>query len=120
MPRRSEFSDQLSSKTRRNRLALRAKPYTEAVREGVLLGYLKTGAGAGRWAVLVRAGSDEQGRAKYARRALAVADDLSAADGSAVLSYDQAVRAAGERFETQRADHGARSGGRLPEAHARR
>jgi len=99
MPRRSAFSDQLASKTRRNRLAIRPKPYTEPVREGVLLAYLKTGAGAGRWAVLTRAGSDEQGRAKYVRRVLADADDLSPADGSNVLAYDQAVRAAGERFE---------------------
>lgn len=99
MPRRSEYHDQLGSKTRRAKLPVRRKPYTEPIREGVLLGYRKTGPGAGRWFVLTRNGTDATGVAKYARRWLAIADDLQPANGRTILDHAQATRAAGEKFE---------------------
>src|SRR5680860_1234170 len=77
----------LDSKEARRRLAPRAKPYFRAIERGLHLGYrrLATGA-AGPWVA-----RHYLGDGRYEEEAIGHADDLSDADGVAILNYWQAV-----------------------------
>jgi len=84
----------LDSKEARRRLVPRAKPYFRAIERGLHLGYrrLATGA-AGPWVA-----RHYLGDRRYEEEAIGYADDLSDADGIAILNYWQAVEAARARM----------------------
>jgi integrase len=92
----------LDTRTARSRLAGRRKPYYRRVEEGVHLGYRKPAGRAGRPATsgkwVLRQYDGEQ---KYKLEVIAIADDLSDADGVKVLTFDQAVNRARELMVTQ-------------------
>jgi len=84
----------LDSKDARRRLAPRAKPYFRTIERGLHLGYrhLANGA-AGPWIA-----RHYLGERRYEEEAIGHADDLSDADGVAILTYWQAVEVARERM----------------------
>src|SRR5262249_47071655 len=80
---------QLSSRTARERLKPRGKPYWRAIDHGLHVGYRKPLRGAGRWVVRLYDGSQT-----YRSVTIAVADDISEPNGVDVLSFEQAQREA--------------------------
>jgi integrase len=82
----------LDSRDARRKLKPRGEPYYRSVERGVHLGYRRRANAAGTW--LLRHYSDGGYRADR----LAVADDLSDADGALVLDYWQAVEAVRRRM----------------------
>ena len=85
----------LDSKEARRRLAPRAKPYFRAVERGLHLGYRRLANGAaGPWVARHYLGDQ-----RYVEESIGHADDLSDADGVAILNYWQAVEAARERMK---------------------
>jgi integrase len=85
----------LDSREARRKLKPRGEPYYRSVEKGIHLGYRRRDGAAGTW--LIR---HFNGTAYNADR-LASADDLSDADGIAVLSYWQAVDAVRKRMAEQ-------------------
>jgi integrase len=80
----------LESRTARGKLDPSGQPYYRALEPGLLhLGYRKPRSGAGKWLARVYAGDG-----KYRLHKIAVADDLSDADGKVILSFKQAQDAA--------------------------
>jgi integrase len=73
--------------TRKARLELQArgKPYYRAIEPGLHLGYRRLSGSAGRWVVRQYVGNQA-----YAVETIATADDLSDADGVAILNFKQA------------------------------
>lgn len=78
----------LETRTGRLKLKLGQRRF-KAIRDGLALSYRRTGAGFGTWAVRIR-----QANGKYALERLAAADDNAPANGSTVLDFAQAQRAA--------------------------
>ena len=76
----------LQTPTARARLAPRGKPYKIALLPGVHLGYRAAQSGTGAWLVIASDGKGGQWQKRIAH-----ADDRQAADGSAVLDYEQAA-----------------------------
>ena len=92
---RTHRSGSLETRTARLRLKPRRKPYfTNAGKAGVHLGYRRSSAGSGSWVVKRYLGR-EGGGGKYETEAFAEADDYAEADGSAILTYFQAMQALG-------------------------
>lgn len=84
----------LDSKDARRRLAPRAKPYFRTLERGLHLGYRRLANGAaGPWVA-----RHYLGDRRYEEEAIGHADDLSDADGVAILTYWQAVETARERL----------------------
>src|SRR3954469_7360866 len=83
----------LETRAARQRLKPRGKPYYRIVEEGLHLGYRKPRAGAGKWVLRHYIGGQS-----YMVETVAPADDLSDADGIAILSYRQAQAVARERL----------------------
>ena len=84
----------LDSKDARRRLAPRAKPYFRTIERGLHLGYRRLANGAaGPWIA-----RHYLGDRRYEEEAIGHADDLSDADGVAILTYWQAVEVARERM----------------------
>lgn len=84
----------LDTRTARERLAGRGKPYYRTLEPGLHLGYRKpTGGGAGKWVARHYVGEQA-----YEVETIAVADDLSDPDGVAILSFRQAQNKARERM----------------------
>jgi integrase len=80
----------LESRTARHRLDPSGRPYYRALEPGLLhLGYRKPLTGAGKW--LARC---YLGNGAYRLHKIGVADDLSDADGTVILSYKQAQQRA--------------------------
>jgi len=78
----------LQSKTARKRLKVRTSPYFSNIGSGRALGYRKQSAGhAGKW--IFRHTNELTGT--YAKETIGTADDLTAANGSDILSYTQAL-----------------------------
>jgi integrase len=90
----------LDSREARGKLKSRGKPYWRAIERGVHLGYRRLKGKAGTW--WARHYIGEQ---RYDVEPVGIADDLSDADGVAILDYWQAVEAARKRM-VERA-HGA-------------
>jgi integrase len=87
----------LDSKDARRRLSARAKPYFRAIEHGLHLGYRRLANGAaGPWIARHYLGDQ-----RYAEEAIGHADDLSDADGVAILTYWQAVEAARQRMKVR-------------------
>jgi hypothetical protein len=76
----------LDSRTARGRLKASGKPYWRPTEPGVSLGYRKPLSGAGKWVLRLHVG----GKNDYTTETFATADDVSDADGVAVLSFWQA------------------------------
>src|SRR5271166_2830120 len=83
MPRSSR-STHLETRTARQRLALRKKPYTARIAPGVRLGYRRN-ATAGTWSVIAA-----DGRGGNWMKAFARADDFEEANGTAILTFWEA------------------------------
>jgi site-specific recombinase XerD len=81
----------LQSKTARQELAPRGKPYNVSLGRGLALGYRRPVKGAGSWVVIGSDGAGGQWTETFAR-----ADDLEGSDGTAVLTYVEARRQAEE------------------------
>src|SRR5690348_8326319 len=81
----------LETRTARLRLAIRAEPYWRAIDPGAHLGYYR-GRRGGSWI----ARRYQEGR--YRKSVLGTADDVSDADGVAILSFSQAQAAARNWF----------------------
>jgi len=79
----------LESREARRTLAARPKPYWQRLETGLHLGYRRSKAVAGSWI-----GRRFLGEQRYGEHALGIADDLQAADGKIVLSFDHAQAAA--------------------------
>src|SRR5262245_18820097 len=76
----------LKTKTSRARLAPRGKPYTVTLLPGVHLGYRAAQSGTGAWIVIADNGKGGRWSDRFAH-----ADDKQEADGTAILSYEQAA-----------------------------
>jgi hypothetical protein len=76
----------LQTQTGRSRLTPRGKPYKVRLLPGVHLGYRAAQRGTGAWLVIAADGKGGQWQ-----KVIGHADDKQAADGSAVLSYEQAA-----------------------------
>jgi hypothetical protein len=81
----------LETRTARFRLAIRAEPYWRTVDPGAHLGYYR-GKRGGSWVARLY----QEGR--YRKTALGTADDMSDADGVAIVSFAQAQVAARNWF----------------------
>jgi site-specific recombinase XerD len=79
----------LQTPTSRARLAPRGKPYKVRLLPGVHLAYRAAQSGTGAWLVIASDGKGGQWQKVFAH-----ADDKQPADGSAVLSYEQAANKA--------------------------
>jgi integrase len=84
----------LETRTARTRLAARQEPYWRGIDSGTHIGYYR-GARGGSW--LARLHLD----GAYRKTTLGAADDITDADGVAVLSYGQALAAARNWFAQQ-------------------
>jgi integrase len=83
----------LDSKEARRKLKARGKPYYRQIERGLHLGYRKLRDGAGTWVARHYVGGQS-----YEVEKIATADDLSDADGLAILDYWQAQSKARERM----------------------
>lgn len=93
MARTVRHSD-LENRTARARLRARGKPYWRVLEPGLLhLGYRRTRGGSGKWVLRHYVGSQT-----YSTETIATADDLSDADGVAILNFAQAQKLARERM----------------------
>jgi integrase len=79
----------LQTPTSRARLAPRGKPYLARLIPGVHLGYRAAQSGTGAWLVIAADGAGKQWQKVFAH-----ADDKQKADGTAVLTYEQATHQA--------------------------
>jgi integrase len=86
----------LDSRNARRKLKARGKPYWRGVEKGLHLGYRRLADGTGRWIARHYLGAQ-----RYEEEQLGVADDLTDADGIAVLGYWQAVDKARERMKAR-------------------
>jgi integrase len=88
---RTLIDQKLGSRTAREKLPARAKPYWRSIGDAhTHLGYRKNQTGRSRWVVRIYLGD---GRYEV-QRLPGAPDDIMDADGSAVLSFNQAVEAA--------------------------
>src|SRR5918994_1966034 len=83
----------LETRAARARLSPQGKPYYRTLEEGLHLGYRKPVSGAGKWVLRHYVGGQD-----YTVETIEAADDLSDADGVAILSYRQAQARARERM----------------------
>ena len=98
---RQVLDSNLSTRTARNRLKARAKPYWRLIEHGRHIGYRRTPRG-GTWVARLYLGSG-----KYAETRLGTADNVTDADEVEVLSRPQAQRAAHDWFiRRQREEEG--------------
>ena len=90
---RSVRDANLETRTARQRLLPRGKPYYRGLEPGLHLGYRRPQKGAGKWVARHYVGDKD-----YEVETLAVADDYSDPDGVAVLSFRQAQDLARSRM----------------------
>jgi len=93
----------LDSRDARRRLKIRGKPYYRAIERGLHLGYRRLGGGqAGTWV-----SRHYVGEQSYEVQKIGIADDVSDADGAAILDFWQAQDAARKAMvERARRAHG--------------
>jgi integrase len=83
----------LDTRTARNRLKARGKPYWRGLEPGLHIGYRKPVSGAGKWVARHYIGEEA-----YETETIATADDFSDADGVAILGFHQAQAKARARM----------------------
>jgi integrase len=83
----------LGRREARLRLKARGKPYWREIERGLHVGYRRLKGRAGTWWLRHYVGNQT-----YEVESLGIADDMSDADGVAILDYDTAQRAARERM----------------------
>jgi integrase len=95
MPRKVRDSN-LETRTARARLRTRHKPYFRLIEPGLHLGYRKLASGPGTWLARHYGGDGRYVTAnlRTADGALVLADDFEDGDGSRILNFSQAQRAA--------------------------
>lgn len=95
---RTVRDSKLDSRTARDKLPARARPYYKMLVPGTLhLGYRRRRKGSpGRWLTRRYVGLDVNGVGRYRSRDIGLADDYLDADGETVLSYAQAQQRAHE------------------------
>jgi len=86
----------LDSRAARARLKVQGKPHWRAVERGLHLGYRRLRGKPGTWCARFYLGGQ-----RYGIEPIGNADDLSDADGVAILSFDQATSAARGRMVTR-------------------
>ena len=96
----------LDSREARRRLKIRGRPYYRVIERGLHLGYRRLGGGqAGTWVARFYVGEQS-----YEVQKIGIADDVSDADGVAVLDFwqaqDKARRAMVERAHRALGKHG--------------
>jgi integrase len=84
---------ELDTREARGKLKARGKPYYRAIERGLHLGYRRLKGSAGTWVARHYVGAQA-----YQTESLGLADDLSDADGIAVLDFWQAQNKARERM----------------------
>jgi integrase len=90
----------IESRTARDKLQPRAKPYFVALAAKMHLGYRRRGKGKGaqgNWLVRQYLGRDSKGVGRYREEFIGLADDHLDADGSEIFNYDQAYELAMKR-----------------------
>lgn len=97
----------LDSRSARERLAVRKKPYFRSIDAGKHVGYYK-GSRAGSWVARTSSGG------RYVERKLGTADDVRDANGRDVLSFSQAQAAAREWFDELARSAEAKAAGPSP------
>lgn len=97
MPRRIPDA-RLQTREARRRLAPRGQAYWRSIEHGLHLGYRRLAGKAGTWWARHYLGAQ-----RYAVESLGIADDLSEADGVAILDYWQAQAKARERMASRHA-----------------
>src|SRR5579864_8956455 len=86
--------EKIATREARRKLTGQRKPYYRLIEEGLHLGYRKPmGGGAGKWVL-----RSYDGGQTYTVETIAIADDFSDADGTAVLDFKQAQNAARDRM----------------------
>src|SRR5262245_59490883 len=82
--------------TQRLRLKSRAAPYFNSIAPRHMLGYVRRDGDrvAGSWVVQIEIGRTKTGRPIRPRETLGIADDFAEANGTTVLSYQQALAVA--------------------------
>ena len=93
---RTAIDYSIGTKTARLKLDPRPKPYYRQLGRGLTLGYVRVDAGPGRWVMRELVSYN-----KYRTRVIADADDLIAADGLKVQSYEQAAASATKFAKTR-------------------
>ena len=83
----------LGSRQARRELESRGKPYWRELERGLHLGYRRLKGGAGTWWARHYIGNQA-----YQIEGLGIADDMSDADGKAILDYQQAQKLARKRM----------------------
>jgi integrase len=83
----------LDTREARRKLKARGKPYYRMIERGLHVGYRKNRIGSGTWTVRYYTGEQS-----YQLEKIGLADDMSDADGVAVLDFWQAQAAARERM----------------------
>src|SRR5665213_1315581 len=86
----------LDSKDARGKLKARGKPYFRTIEQGLHLGYRKRKGSAGTWVARHYVGNQD-----YQVEKIGIADDVSDADGIAILTYWQAQGAARKRMKSR-------------------
>src|SRR6516165_12808066 len=84
---------ELDTREARRKLPARGKPYWRTIERGLHLGYRKLKGKAGTWCA-----RHYIGERNYETEALGIADDLSDADGVAILNFWQVQEKARERM----------------------
>jgi integrase len=103
--------DNIGTREARERLKPRGKPYYRQIEPGLHLGYRKAKgrkgvpAVAGKWCLRHYVGSQS-----YIVETIATADDFSDADGTAILSFKQALTLARERMVHRAHDAAGKTG----------
>jgi integrase len=83
--------NQLGTRTARQGLKIRSKPYYRGITEGLHLGYRRLRGADGSWIARIYVGGQQ-----YVTEKIGIADDLNDADGVAVLTFTQAADKARE------------------------
>jgi integrase len=90
---------QLETRTARMRLKLGRAYWRSLVTGQLTLGYSRRSGSPGRWIVRTYLGGE-----RYKQSTLGLADDISDADGSAILTFDEAVGAARASYKANNRD----------------
>src|SRR5258708_785245 len=90
---RTVRNSSLETRTARDRLEPRSKPFWQALEDGAHLGYIRKAGLPGPWLAPCSIGAQQ-----YEQERLAIADDYGDAEGALILNYRQAQAKARARL----------------------